>query len=232
MGLDYLDLYLVHWPDLDIPLEDTIEAMAKVKEEGKARFIGVSNFSVEQLAKAQSITDIACCESPYNLMWRDIEARGLIDFCLDNNIGILTYSSLGQGLFAGKIRSVNDIPKRDGDVRQYNLLFKDKGFENSLKILKILDELSEKYDKTPAKIALNWVVNQKGITSAIAGIESMKELNDNLGAIDFKMDDSDYSLLSKKGKQLSSIFDYAAYNMFGMKYEDIKIDAMIDDLME
>jgi aryl-alcohol dehydrogenase-like predicted oxidoreductase len=228
MGLDYIDLYLVHYPDVDIPIEDTIDAMARIRDEGKVRYIGVSNFSAEQLSRAISVADITCCESAYNLMWREIEDRGILDFCYKNNIGILTYSSLGQGLFTGKIRSVDDIPKREGDIRQITLFFKGEAFENSLKIVKILDELAKKYNKTPAQVAINWVTSQKGITSAIVGIENSKQLADNLGAIGWKMEKEDYDFLSSEGSRLSKMFDYASYSMFGMKWDEIKVDQMLD----
>jgi len=228
MGLDYIDLYLVHYPDVDIPIEDTIYAMARTRDEGKVRYIGVSNFSAEQLSRAISVADITCCESAYNLMWREIEDGGILDFCYKNNIGILTYSSLGQGLFTGKIRSVDDIPKREGDIRQITLFFKGKAFENSLKIVKILDELAKKYNKTPAQVAINWVTSQKGITSAIVGIKNSKQLADNLGAIGWKMEKEDYDFLSSEGSRLSKMFDYASYSMFGMKWDEIKVDQMLD----
>ena len=228
MGLDYIDLYLVHYPDVDIPIEDTIDAMARIKDEGKVRYIGVSNFSAEQLSRAISVADITCCESAYNLMWREIEDRDILDFCYKNNIGMLTYSSLGQGLFTGKIRSVDDIPKREGDIRQITLFFKGEAFENGLKIVKILDDLSKKYNKTPAQVAINWVTSQKGVTSAIVGIENSRELADNLGAIGWKMEKEDYDFLSSEGSRLSKMFDYASYSMFGMKWNEIKVDQMLD----
>lgn len=229
MGLDYIDLYLVHYPDVDIPIEDTIEAMAMIKDEGKIRYIGVSNFSAVQLTKAVSVVDITCCESAYNLMWREIEDGGILDFCRKNNIGVLTYSSLGQGLFTGNIRSIDDIPK--SYIRQVTLLFKGDAFKNGLKIVKILDKLSKKYNKTPAQIAINWIINQKGVTSAIVGIENLGELTDNLGAIGWKMEKEDYEFLSSKGSQLSKIFDYASYSMFGDKWDEVKIDKFLDDLL-
>lgn len=229
MGLDYIDLYLVHYPDVDIPVEDTIDAMSKIKDKGKVRYIGVSNFSAEQLSRAISVADITCCESAYNLMWREIEDRGILDFCLKNNIGMLAYSPLGQGLFTGKIRSVDDIPKREGDIRQLTLFFKGKAFENGLKIVKILDDLSKKYNKTPAQVAINWVISQKGVTSAIVGVKNSRQLNDNLGAVGWKMEKEDYDFLSSEGSRLSKMFDYASYSMFGMKWNEIKVDQMLGD---
>ncbi len=227
MGLDYIDLYFVHYPDTDIPIEDTIGAMAGIKDKGKIRHIGVSNFSADQLSKAASCAYIACCQPAYNLLWREIEDEGILDVCQKNNIGVLTYSSLGQGLFTGKMRSLDDIPKREGDIRNFTLLFKEDAFKGALKIVKIQDRLSEKYNKTPAQIAINWVINQKGITSAIVGSKNMDQLHDNLNSVGWKMDKEDYELLSREGRQISKMFDYA-YSMFGMKYDEIKVDEMID----
>jgi aryl-alcohol dehydrogenase-like predicted oxidoreductase len=227
MGLDYLDMYFVHYPDTDIPIEETIGAMTEIKDKGKIRHIGVSNFSAEQLSQAASTAYIACCQPAYNLMWREIEDGGILDVCQKNNIGVLTHSSLGQGLFTGKIRSLDDIPKREGDIRQFTLLFKEDAFKGALEIVKMQDRLSDKYNKTPAQIAINWVINQHGITSAIVGSKNMGQLKDNLDSVGWKMDREDYELLSREGSRISKMFDYS-YSMFGMKYDEIKVDAMID----
>lgn len=228
LGLDYIDLYQVHYPDIDIPIEYTMEAMDKIKKQGKIKYIGVSNFSVEQLKKAISVADVVSCQSAYNLMWREIEDKDIMKFCHKNNIGMLAYSPLGQGLFTGKFKSLDDIPKKGGDIRKINLLFKENAFEEGLKIVKILDKLSKKYNKTPAQIAINWVINQKGITSAIVGAKNVEQLTDNLGAVEWKMEKEDYGFLSSKGSKISKMFDYT-YSMFGMKYDEVKIDEMIDN---
>jgi aryl-alcohol dehydrogenase-like predicted oxidoreductase len=202
MGLDYIDLYFVHYPDADIPVEDTIGAMVDIKDKGKIRHIGVSNFSVDQLSRAASVACIACCQPAYNLVWREIEETGTIEVCRKNNIGVLAYSSLGQGLFTGKIRSADDIPKREGDIRQFTLLFKGEAFKGALKIVGILDELSGKYNRTPAQIAINWVINQRGITSAIVGSKNMTQLTDNLNAVGWTMEKEDYEVLNSEGHKV------------------------------
>jgi aryl-alcohol dehydrogenase-like predicted oxidoreductase len=227
MGLDCIDLYLVHYPDADIPIEDTIGAMVEIRNRGKIRYIGVSNFTAEQLTRAQSVADIACCEQAYNLMWREIEETGVLEVCHEKNIGVLAYSPLGQGLFTGKIRSTDDIPVWEGDIRHRTLLFQGEAFERGLEMVKILDELSAKYGRTQAQIALNWVIRKDGVSSAIVGSKNRVQLDDNLGALGWHLDDEDYELLSSRGSQYSRVFDYS-YSMFGMKYDEIKIDQMID----
>ena len=227
MKLEVIDLYLVHYPDADIPIEETIGGMVRLKEKGKIRHIGVSNFSAEQLLKALSVSEIACCQQAYNLLWREVEDTGTLKVCLDSNVGILAYSPLGQGLFAGEIRSEADIAKRQGDIRQITLLFQGEAFQAGLGIVKQLDALAAKYAKTPAQVAINWVVSQKGITAAIVGSKTLRQLEDNLGALGWEMESRDYELLNEAGSGSSKLFDYR-YSMFGMKYDGVKIDEMID----
>jgi aryl-alcohol dehydrogenase-like predicted oxidoreductase len=230
LGLEYLDLYLVHYPDTDIPIEDTMEAMVRIKEQGKTRHIGVSNFSADQLSRAAAAAETACCQQAFNLMWREIEDTGTLEICEKYNIGVLAYSPLGQGLFTGKIRSADDLPKRENDIRHITSLFKGDAFERGLEIVEVLDGLAKKYGRTPAQIAINWVVNRRGITSAIVGSKNLKQLDDNLGGVGWEMEEGDYELLSSEGGRHSKIFDYS-YSIFGFKYDEVKIDQMIDDSM-
>ncbi len=227
MNLDYIDLYLVHYPDVDIPVEDTIGGMTEIRDAGKIRYIGVSNFSGKQLERAASVTDIACCQQAYNFMWREIEDTGTVRVCLENQIGILAYSPLGQGLFTGKIRSREDMPEREGYIRHITLLFQGDAFNEGLKLVDSLDRLSAKYNKTPAQITINWVIHQQGITAAIVGNKRVKQLTDNLAALGWKMEQEDYDRLSAQGSRISKLFDYSC-TMFGMKYSEVKIDEMID----
>ncbi len=227
MNLDVIDLYLVHYPDAAIPIEETIGGMVRLKEKGKIRHVGVSNFSADQVRKAVGAGDIACCEQAYNLLWREIEDTDTLKVCRDHNVGILAYSPLGQGLFTGKIRSEADIPRREGDIRHLTLLFQGEAFTAGLSMVKHLDVLSEKYKKTPAQIAINWIINQKGITAAIVGSKTLKQLDDNLGALGWEMDRDDNEFLRKEGSRSSKLFDYT-FSLFGMKYDEVKVDDMID----
>ncbi len=227
MKLDVIDLYLVHYPDFDIPIEETIGGMVRLKEKGKIRHVGVSNFSADQVLKALAVGEIACCEQAYNLLWREIEETGTLKVCMDHNIGILAYSPLGQGLFTGKIRSESDLPRHENDIRHVTVLFQGEAFKAGLSIVKHLDRLSAQYGKTPAQVAINWVVNRKGVTAAIVGSKTVKQLEDNLGALGWQMDAEDDELLWKEGSRASKLFDYR-YSMFGMKYDGIKVDQMID----
>ncbi|MFH2068914.1 MAG: aldo/keto reductase [Candidatus Omnitrophota bacterium] len=217
MDLGYIDLYQVHYPSTKIPIADTIGAMKKLKDEGKIRHIGVSNFSVEQLKEAIKVTEIVSCQSPYNLFWREIEEEGILEFCQKENVGILTYSSLAQGLLSGKFKSRTDLPTKEGEIRTVNVLFKKGIFEECLKTVNLVEETAQKYNKTPAEVSLNWVINQPGITSAVVGARNIFQLNDNVKAAGWNLNQQDTDILSQKGKEVSKLLNYAA-NMWGTEY--------------
>ncbi len=217
MQLDYIDLYQVHYPDKEIPITDTIGAMEKIKEQGKIRYIGVSNFSVEQLREAIKVAEIISCQSPYNLLWREIEETGVMDFCCENDIGILTYSSLAQGLLTGKFKNRKDLPTTEGETRTANVLFREGIFEEGLKVVDAVKEMARKYGRTPAEVSLNWVISRPGVTSAIMGARNISQLEDNIKAAGWKLAEEDIATLSDEGKKVSKLLDYTA-NMWGFKY--------------
>lgn len=217
IGIDYVDLYQVHYPRKEIPIADTIGTLEKLKGQGKIRYIGVSNFSVEQLKEAIKTAPIVSCQSPYNLVWREIEENGVLDFCCQNRIGILTYSSLAQGLLTGKFRSRKDLPDTEGETRRDNVLFKEGIFEEGLKIVEVVRNLAKKYKRTPAQVSLNWVIHQKGITSALMGARNISQLDDNVKAAGWKLDEEDMATLSEKKEKLFRLLDYTC-NMWGVKY--------------
>jgi len=223
MDLDYLDMYLVHMPSHTFEVEDTIAAMEKIKNKGKTRYIGVSNYNVEQLKRALSVTEIAINQSPYNILWRELEHKKILDFCIKNNIGIMTYSSLGQGFLAGQYRKREDLPQSKDDVRNLNCLLIEENFDRGMEVIELLDKMAEKYNCSLADIALNWVTNQKGITTALVGAEKMSHLEDSVKASDIEINKEDLGLLGEKGFEISKIYDYSC-TMFGMKYDQIKVD--------
>jgi aryl-alcohol dehydrogenase-like predicted oxidoreductase len=227
LGLDMIDLYLVHYPDAAVPIEETMGGMMRLKEKGKIRHVGVSNFSREQLLKAVAVAEVSCLQQAFNLLWREIDAIGTLAACREHGVGILAYSPLGQGLFTGRIRSEADLPTRKGDVRTMTLLFKGEAFQAGLAMVKRLDSLAAKYGKTVAQVALNWVVGQEGITAAIVGSRTVAQLDDNLGALGWEMDRADREMLSREGLAASKLFDYS-FSIFGMRYDGVKIDDMIE----
>lgn len=164
----YLDLYLIHSPNLEIPLEETIKAMDKLKEEGLIRNIGVSNFKKERFTEAQSYTKnkIVVDQVYYNLVIREPELTSLLRYCQDNDIILTAYRPLEKGA----------LPKTG---------------------IKLLDELGRKYKKTFYQIAINWLISQKNVVS-ISKMRSRNHMLENLGALGWKMEEKDIEKLRRE----------------------------------
>lgn len=217
LGVDCIDLYQVHYPSAEIPICETIGAVAELQKQGKIRYIGVSNFSVKQLKEAVATAEITSCQSPYNLLWREIEVQGVLDFCKENEIGILSYSSIGQGLLTGKFRTREDIPDTKGEARTRNVLFKEGTFEAALECVESMRGVAPKYNKTLTQLAINWVLNRSGITTALVGARNMEQLDENMGGQGWKISPEDMKALDDAGIRVSDILDYSR-NMWGFVY--------------
>ena len=191
---DYIDLYQIHWPNHDVPIEDSLDSLTRLRDSGKIRSIGVSNFGVRDLSSALESADIVTDQLPYNLLWRPIEVE-ISPMCLDNGVGLVCYSPLAQGLLTGRYSSPDDVP--DGLSR--SRLFSTgrplanhgesgceiETFDAIAKITAIADSLGEH----PAKISLSWVRSRPGITALLVGARSPEELDLNMPAFEYDLPD-------------------------------------------
>ncbi|MBT4125726.1 MAG: aldo/keto reductase [Chloroflexi bacterium] len=191
---DYIDLYQIHWPNHSVAVEDSMAALLKLRDSGKIRSIGVCNFGVGDLSAALESAEIVTDQLPYNLLWRPIEVE-IAPKCLDNNIGLICYSPLAQGLLTGRYASADDVP--DGLSRS-RLFSNDRplsnhgedgceaeAFDAIAQVIKIADELGEH----PAKVALAWVRSRPGITALLVGARSPEELDLNIPAFEYELPD-------------------------------------------
>lgn len=186
---DYIDVFLVHWPDPDIPVEEPIEQLMKLKEEGKIRAIGVSNFTLRHLIRAENAGLIDVVQPCYNLYWRHIE-NDLMPHCIKKGIGIMSYSSIAQGLLTGKF--TNDWKFDETDMRRNTIpLFKSPTYEMALRATEKIKVIGEKYGKSPVQTAINWTIHKRGITSAIVGAKIPEQAEENLGAVDWSLNEED-----------------------------------------
>jgi len=189
LGTDVIDVFFVHWPNPDVPVEETIEQLMKFKEEGKIRAIGVSNYTLEHIKRAVKAGVIDVLQPSYSLYWRQIE-KDLLPFCLENNIGIISYSSIAQGLLTGKF--TKDWKFEETDMRNGKIpLFKSPTFEMAIDATEKIRGIAQKYGKTPVQAAINWTVNKKGITSAIVGAKRPEQVLENVGATGWQLDERD-----------------------------------------
>lgn len=185
---DYLDLYQIHWPSglfgsKRVPIAETMRALCHLKEIGKIRAIGVSNFSKVELEEAVQYGPIDSMQPPYSLFWRHIE-KELTPFCRANNISILAYSPLAQGLLSGKFKAGHQFAK--GDIRANNKLFHANHFPRVLEALEKLRPIAEKKGVSLAQLALAWVISHEQ-TFAIAGARNSQQISDNAKAADIKL---------------------------------------------
>ncbi len=190
LGTDYIDLFQCHWRDEDTPVEETMEAIAKLLKDGKIRASGVSNFSVEDMEAARRVAPLASAQPPYSMVNRGIEG-GLLQYCMEHNIGVIVYSPLQRGLLTGKITMDHKFPSNDH--RSTNAFFKS---DNRRKVLALLDELRPIADArgvTLAQLVINWTIYRPGITAALVGARNARQAEENAKAADFRLSDEEVS---------------------------------------
>jgi aryl-alcohol dehydrogenase-like predicted oxidoreductase len=177
---DYIDLYQVHWPDENTPIEETMDILLDIQKKGKIRYIGVSNYSVGQMKESLKYGQIISLQSMYSMLERDIE-KNEIPFCIENNIGIICYSPLASGVLTGKY----DENTRFEDWRGQKIIghFTGDIFLSHIRKVKEVSIIARKLGKTTAQLAVNWLLHQRGVTTAIVGVKNPDQVEQNLGAI-------------------------------------------------
>jgi aryl-alcohol dehydrogenase-like predicted oxidoreductase len=204
---DYIDLYQIHWPSRTVPLEETMEALERLCEQGKVRAIGICNFGVGDLSDLLEIGQVQSNHLPYSLLWRAIEYE-IQQACVDENLGMLCYSPLAQGLLAGKFATPDDVPEGRARIRLFSndrpmARHGDSGCETEVfaaldKIRPICVEL----DQQMAQVALGWVLHQPGVTSVIAGARTPEQIRRNAEAADLALSPETLAQLAEATKEV------------------------------
>ena len=189
---DYIDLYYIHWPNWKIPIEDTLSELEKLKEEGKIRLIGCSNFGKINLTELLKKGRVEVNQLPYNLIWRAIEYE-IQPISLKNNIAITCYSPLAQGLLTGKFNSADEVPEGRARTRHFSgnrpqvrhgeVGAEKETFETLAKIRKICREINAPM----AQVTLSWLLSRPGIASIIVGARNPQQININVKAAELKL---------------------------------------------
>lgn len=178
LGVDCIDLYQVHWPDSDTPFESTMAALEKLRDEGKIRYIGLSNFNVDQIEACLKATTVSSLQPPFNVFERGSE-KELLPFCESHELGTLVYGGLCRGLLTGKFTGDEKFPK--GDLRRGDPKFKPDKFKQYVKAVNAMKKIAADYGKSMAQFALRWALQQAGVTTVIAGARTSAQLEDNVG---------------------------------------------------
>ena len=184
LGVEKIDLYQIHWPDENTPIADTMDALVKLKDKGLIGHIGVSNFSVAQMEEAMECGEIVSLQPPFNMLQRDIEGVEL-PFCNKNDIGVLTYSPLASGLLSGKYDSKT---KFDGWRGKGNMgLFKRDVLETVMQKVEKLTAIANDHDIPLSALAIQWLINKEGVTSAIVGANTAEQVEQNVKGLEVDM---------------------------------------------
>ena len=205
---DYIDLYQIHWPSGSfksevVPIEETMNALNMLKEQGKIRAIGVSNFSRAQIEEAMQYGRIDSLQPPYSLFWRQVE-KEIQPYCVENNISILAYSSLAQGLLTGKFG--RDHKFEEGDNRKDNKLFKGENYERAQQALDKLRPIAERHQCSLAQLSLAWLIAQPQ-TNAIAGARNTEQAVGNASAADVDLSADELTEIDAIGRFVTDQLD-------------------------
>lgn len=194
LKVDVIDLYQCHWPDKTTPIEDTMEALMDLQREGKIRYFGVSNFTVEMMQTCLRKGRIESDQPKYNALERDIE-RDVLPFCRENNISVLAYSPLAQGLLTGKVTLDREFPK--GDLRRDKAMFSISNRRRVLSMLEKVKPIADGYGITLGQLFIAWTVHQRGITTALVGARNEAQVEENAKAGSVKLSEGDIAQISK-----------------------------------
>ena len=201
LQVETIDLYQIHWPEPDDSIEEGWSTVYALQKEGKIRWIGVSNFNVQQLMRVQSIAPVTSLQPPYSLVRPEVELETL-PYVLQHQIGVLAYSPMGSGLLTGAMSNsrVAGLPPDDWRIR--NPQFQEPLLSRNLKIAGMLGDIGARHGRTAGEVALAWVLHQPAITAAIVGVRTPKQVEGIRGAMEFRLLEAEFQEIDNYRKTL------------------------------
>ena len=190
LGVDAIDLYQIHWPIPDEEIEEGWTALVELKESGLVRHIGVSNFSVEQLRRAQAIAPVETLQPQYSLLDRDVEDE-VLPFCEQEGIGVIVYSPMASGLLTGKMtrERIEGLP--DNDWRRRSERFQEPQLSRNLELVERLERVAERHDVSPGAVAVAWTLRNPAVDGAITGFRRPDQVEPILAAAELELSDEE-----------------------------------------
>lgn len=196
LSVETIDLYQIHWPNPENEIEEALEALAKFKEEGKVRWIGVSNFSVEQMKRALKIAPITSLQPPYSMLRRAIE-KEVLPFAHDNGIGVINYSPMVSGLLTGKLTRERVAAFPADDWRKRSVEFNEPRLGRNLELVELLREIGTLHGVEPGVVAVAWTLHHPAITAAIVGGRSAEQVEGMAPALSFRLEESEFERINQ-----------------------------------
>ena len=186
LGVEALDLWQIHWPNPDPDIEEGWVEMAKLKKEGKVRWIAVSNFTVAQMRRAQAIAPVTSLQPPYSAVRRDIE-KEILPFCAQNQIGVIVYSPMQAGLLSGRMTRERIQNMAPTDWRRNNDQFQEPQLTRNLSMQDLFSKIGARHGHSAGVAALAWVLHRPEVIGAIVGVRNPQQIEDLIPAGDFRL---------------------------------------------
>ena len=196
LGVETIDLYQIHWPNPEEEIEEGWETLAKFKEQGKVRWIGVSNFSVDQMKRALKIAPITSLQPPYSMLRRAIEPE-VLPFAQAHGIGVINYSPMVSGLLTGKMTAERVAALPEDDWRKRGVEFNEPRLSINMKLVELLREIGAGHGVGPGVVAVAWTLHQPAITAAIVGGRSAEQVDGLAAALTFRLSEPEYAQINE-----------------------------------
>jgi aryl-alcohol dehydrogenase-like predicted oxidoreductase len=197
---DVIDLYQIHWPEPDEDVEEGWGELARLQKAGKVRYIGVSNFSVSQMKRAQAIAPITALQPPYSIITREVEDE-ILPFTQNNRIGVIVYSPMSAGLLTGAMTRERVANFAAEDWRRNLPNFQEPLLSRNLNLVEDLRKIGNRHGRTPGEVAIAWTLRDPGVTGAIVGFRSPKQVRGIIGAAEFRLSPSELAEIEEAVKQ-------------------------------
>lgn len=194
LGVDCIDLYQIHWPNPEEQIEQAWQTMLDLKQEGKLRYLGVSNHSIEQMQRLEAIGHIDSQQPPYSLVNRAYEQE-ILPWCRQNGTGVIVYSPMGSGLLTGAMTRERIANMADDDWRKNSDEFNEPKLTSNLAIVERLKQVAEKHSATAGEVAIAWTLSNRSVSGAIVGMRSPKQVDGVVGGASLVLDEADLNLI-------------------------------------
>jgi aryl-alcohol dehydrogenase-like predicted oxidoreductase len=186
LQVDTIDLYQIHWPQPDEDIEEAWGCLAKLREEGKVRWVGVSNFDAKQMERIRAIAPITSLQPPYSAVSPEVETE-LLPYCAQHNIGVIVYSPMKSGLLTGTMTKERVAAFPSDDFRRNALAFQEPNLTKNLKLADVMKEIGDRHGRSAGEVALAWTLRNPAVTAAIVGMRSAAQVDGVIGALEFRL---------------------------------------------